>query len=129
ALVALTALTAVLFAACTTGGGGAGGFVPQPGEQPPSIFGLSKSSANVGEQIDILGSNFGTAVDDGTVTLGGIAFTIQNWSDTDIKATVPAGAASGIVVVTRHGLASSSGQEAQLYVGQVPTAGPVLYSV
>src|SRR5438067_1508854 len=65
ALVALTALTAVLFAACTTGGGGGGGgFNPQPGEQPPSIFGLSKSSANVGEQLDILGSNFGATVDD-----------------------------------------------------------------
>jgi hypothetical protein len=127
ALLALCILV-VLGSSCTSGGDD-----NNEGENPnglrPSIFGLTKSSANPGETLSILGSNFGTTQGNGTVELGGIAFTVNTWSENQIDVTVPTGASSGIVVVERGNLSSQSGQEAQLFIGQVPNLSPVLYSI
>ncbi|HEY0319837.1 MAG TPA: IPT/TIG domain-containing protein [Pyrinomonadaceae bacterium] len=74
---------------------------------PPSISGLSPSSATTGTSITITGSNFGATQGTSTVTFNGVAATPTNWSNTSITAPVPANANTGQVVMTIQGMASN----------------------
>lgn len=72
----------------------------------PSISGVNPASGAPGSSVTISGANFGAA--QGTVTIGGVAAGVTSWSATSIVATVPAGAATGNVVVsTALGLPSA----------------------
>lgn len=124
---ALCTLCLLLVVASCTGGGGTEE-EQLPGTEP-SIFGLSKSSVNAGESLSIIGSNFGLLQGSGTVTLNGVPLTVNAWGENQIDVTVPSGVSSGIVVVTQNGRSSESGQEAQLFIGTVPSVTPVILSI
>jgi RHS repeat-associated protein len=66
----------------------------------PTITGLSPSTASIGEQVSILGTNFGTSQNGGTVLLNGASVAVNSWEETAITFTVPAGATSGAVMVS-----------------------------
>ncbi len=110
---------------------GGGGKTPDDGGTgvAPQIFGLDKSSANIGDTVSVIGSNFGASQTTGQITLNGVAFQVNTWSDTTISATVVSGMTSGIVVVTQGGTASQSGQQAQLFIGSAPQGDPVIYAL
>ena len=55
----------------------------------------------------IKGSHFGVSQGESRVTFNGVSAAPVSWSDTKIKAPVPVGAATGPVVVTVNGQASS----------------------
>jgi hypothetical protein len=59
----------------------------------------------VGTSVTISGGNFGATQD--TVTFGGVTSTPTSWSNTSITAPVPNGAATGNIVVTVGGQAST----------------------
>jgi len=73
----------------------------------PNISSLSPASAAVGTAVTITGTNFGSTQAASSVTFNGTAATPTSWSATSIVAPVPAGAASGNVVVTVGGVASN----------------------
>jgi PKD repeat protein len=67
----------------------------------PQLSSLDPAIAAVGESFDIVGSHFGASQLAGfQATLNGSALTINSWSDSLIKVTVPIGAVDGPVVVT-----------------------------
>ena len=68
---------------------------------------LKPGSGAVGTVVKIKGSHFGVSQGDSTVTFNGVSAEPVSWSDTKIKAAVPAGASTGPVVVTVNGQASS----------------------
>jgi YD repeat-containing protein len=72
----------------------------------PNISSISPAAAPIGDSVTISGTNFGSSQGSSTVTFNGTAATPTNWSDTSIIVPVPS-AASGSVVVTVNGLASS----------------------
>ncbi len=75
---------------------------------PPSITGLSPTSAGVGTPVTIVGTYFWSSQGSNTVTFNGTnAGTADGWSDGSITVKVPAGATSGNVVVTAGGVASN----------------------
>ena len=74
----------------------------------PSITSLTPTAAAVGESVVVAGANFGATQGSSTVRFNGTLATATSWSSTSITATVPAGAASGPVVVTVNGAASNS---------------------
>ena len=75
----------------------------------PSITSLSPASGVVGTSVTITGSNFGATQGTSTVTFNRTtAMTITSWSATSIVVTVPAGAATGNVVVNASGVDSNS---------------------
>lgn len=123
----LAILLGILVMSC--GGGGGTNVNEDPNAPSPQIFGLDKSSANVGDPVTIVGSNFGDAQGSGTVTLNGTSFTVNAWTKTQISATVVSGMSSGIVTVQQNGKSSQNGQEAQLYIGAAPTGNPLVYSL
>jgi hypothetical protein len=110
-LIAVTAL-----AAC----GGGGDEVIDPNLPTPSITGLSVSVANAGDTVEIYGLNFGLTQGSGSASCNGTDFTITTWTETKITTTVPAGMTSGIVMVRQNTKSSTSGAEAQLYIGTMP---------
>lgn len=73
----------------------------------PSIASLSTTSAAAGENITISGTDFGPAGANSTVALGGTQMAVVSWSETQITATVPAGAVTGYVGVWKSGIASN----------------------
>jgi IPT/TIG domain/Bacterial Ig-like domain (group 2)/Galactose oxidase, central domain len=73
----------------------------------PSISSLSPTSGAAGASVTINGSGFQATQLSSTVTFNGVAATPSSWSNTQIKAPVPAGATTGSVVVTTDGLSSS----------------------
>jgi hypothetical protein len=74
----------------------------------PSITSLSPVSGAVGTAVTITGSNFGSSKGTSTVTFNGTTATPTTWSATSIVVPVPAGAATGNVVVTVGGVASNA---------------------
>jgi hypothetical protein len=120
-LIALTAL-----AAC---GGGGDDTEDDPGALSPNITGLSVSVANIGDTVEIYGLNFGLTQGTGRTSCNGTDFTITNWTDTHLTATVPAGMTSGIVSVFQSGKTSTSGPEAQLFIGTMPTGSPLINAI
>jgi hypothetical protein len=74
----------------------------------PTLTTINPSGATVGTSVTIAGANFGAAKGASTVTFNGTAATPSAWSATSIVVPVPAGAASGNVVVTVNGLVSNA---------------------
>ncbi|HZR27621.1 MAG TPA: IPT/TIG domain-containing protein [Terriglobales bacterium] len=68
---------------------------------PPHIDSLSRNQGPGGVRVKISGSNFGTT--QGTVMIGSAPMTVMVWKPSVIVATVPCGASSGNIVVTRYG--------------------------
>ena len=77
------------------------------GGPAPVIRKLKPGLGAVGTVVKIKGSHFGASQGDSTVTFNGVSAEPVSWSDTKIKAAVPAGASTGPVVVTVNGQASS----------------------
>lgn len=75
---------------------------------PPSLTSLSPNTGPIGLSVTLTGSNFGSTQGGSSVTFNGTAATASNWSPTSISAFVPAGGASGPVVVNVGGAASNS---------------------
>ena len=73
----------------------------------PSITSLSPTSGAVGTPVTIAGTNFGATEGASTVTFNGLAAIPTSWGASSITVPVPAGAATGNVVVTVSGVASS----------------------
>ena len=73
--------------------------IPLP-TPPPSISNVSPTSGLAGTAVTISGANFGSTQGTSTVTFNGVTATPTNWTDTSITVPVPAGAATGPVVVT-----------------------------
>jgi hypothetical protein len=83
----------------------------------PLKTGYDEQMVPPGTIIDIIGTNFGASQGGGTVYIGGfLATPIISWSNTLIKATVPAGALTGtaqlknVVVTTNTGKTASWGE-------------------
>ena len=74
---------------------------------PPSVGAISPMSGPTATAVTITGSNFGATQGMSTVSFNGTAATPTDWSNTQIVVPVPSGAATGNVVVTVNGLASS----------------------
>jgi YD repeat-containing protein len=66
----------------------------------PVITGVSATTASVGSQVVISGSNFGASQGSGVVLLNDALVTINSWSTTSISITIPSGATSGSLVVS-----------------------------
>jgi large repetitive protein len=78
-------------------------FVP-----PPSVSSLWPEGGIAGTQITITGSGFQASQRNSTITFNGIPATATTWADTQIVATVPAGASSGQVIITVNSVSSAS---------------------
>src|SRR5690554_5924440 len=85
----IIALAATLLITACGGGGPAGPATPLA----PSLTGFTPEAALRGASITISGANFGTSA--GTVTVGGQAASVTDWSTTSVTATVPETAANG----------------------------------
>ena len=66
----------------------------------PVITTLSATTGPIGTQVTITGSNFGASQGSSVVTLNGSPLAINFWSASSIVATIPTGAASGLLVVS-----------------------------
>jgi len=82
-------------------------FAYRAANRPPFIDSINPTSAEVGGTILFRGERFGVLQGNHVVRFGAIEATATAWSDTLLQATVPAGAASGMVQVTARGLASN----------------------
>jgi hypothetical protein len=75
----------------------------------PRITGISPTNGVIGSQVTISGSGFqGTKASGSVVRIGGYNANTTSWSDTQIVATVPAGARTGPVVVTVSNVGNDS---------------------
>ncbi len=96
----------------------------------PGITNLSPTSGAVGTPVTITGTNFGATQGTSTVAFNGAnAGTATSWSATSITINVPAGAATGNVVVTVSGVASNGSSFTVLPTPSItnlsPTSGAV----
>ena len=66
----------------------------------PVITGMSATTASVGSQVYISGNYFGATQGGSVVLLNGTSVTITQWNNDLIGFTVPAGATSGLLVVS-----------------------------
>ena len=73
----------------------------------PAITSLSPSAGPVGMAVAIAGANFGATQSTSTVTFNGTVAAPTSWSDAAIVVPVPAGAATGDIVVTVGELSSN----------------------
>ncbi|MEZ5337654.1 MAG: IPT/TIG domain-containing protein [bacterium] len=126
-LIWKVSLLCLLFLLGSCGGGG-GTNNDNLGPRP-SISNLSRSSANIGDELVITGSNFGTSQSGSSVRLNGIDFQINSWTSSSINAVVSSGMTSGIVVVTVGGLNSESGSNAQLFIPNAPSTTPIINAI
>ncbi|MGZ5442602.1 MAG: DUF7948 domain-containing protein [Thermoanaerobaculia bacterium] len=75
----------------------------------PSLTSISPNSGYPGTQVTFTGTDFGASQGSGSVWLGSkAAGSIVSWSDTQVVATVAAGAASGNAQVQQNGVWSNS---------------------
>ena len=72
-----------------------------------TITSLSPTIGQVGTQVSIQGTGFGTSQGASTVTFNGVNAAVTSWNSTQIIATVPVGAVTGDVVVTVEGATSN----------------------
>ena len=73
-----------------------------------TITNVLPANGVAGNQITITGSGFGTTQGNGLVWLGTAPAAVQNWSDTQILATVASGATSGSARVLQNGVMSNA---------------------
>lgn len=73
---------------------------------PPFLsVGLSPTAGAVGSVVTINGTNFGSTQGNNSISFNGVvATTVSKWSNTQLKATVPAGATTGNIIVTVSGV-------------------------
>jgi len=120
-LVALVALLA------TCGGGGGEVTAPPPSGSEigvtPIIVSVTPKSGSPGDSITITGMYFGATQEDSKVTLNALRLTVTSWSEQEIVATLPAGATSGVIVVTVGGRTSRTSENAKIYIGTPPEPG------
>lgn len=79
----------------------------------PDSLTLDTDVAARGESVTVTGANFGAT--SGSVDIGGVAATIDDWSDTQVTLIVPGDAPHGPQELTVHGPYGSS--SARLFVG------------
>ena len=103
----------------TVGGQASNGVEFTVGGPAPVVNKLKPGSGTVGRVVKIKGEHFGASQGESTVSFNGVAAEPVSWSDTKIKAPVPAGAATGPVVVTVDGK-MSNGVEFTVF-GEPPT--------
>jgi sugar lactone lactonase YvrE len=72
----------------------------------PSVTSISPTSGSKNTAVTITGANFGTDAATVTVLFNGVAATVQSITNTQIVASAPAGATTGIVKVTANGQAA-----------------------
>ena len=84
--------------------------VTPAGAGRPAIAWVSPEEGAAGTVVTVRGTNFGPSTDapagTGGVSFNGVWAWPTSWSETEIRAPVPAGAQSGLVVVTADGAAS-----------------------
>ena len=73
----------------------------------PEITSLSPDSGPVGTLVKVMGTGFGAAQGNSTVSFDGVQGVPRYWSETDIRVPVPARAATGPVTVTVGGQQSN----------------------
>ncbi len=99
----------------------------------PVIGSLTPPAAQVGGQVTINGSGFGTGGGASSVQFNSTAASVLSWSNTNITVSVPYGATSGPVTVSQNGVTSNGVQFTvleQLSITSIsPTVGPVGTSV
>ena len=66
----------------------------------PVITGVSTTTASVGTQVEVTGNNFGATQGGSLVLLNDAPMTVNLWRNTSILFTIPAGAASGPLLVS-----------------------------
>ena len=92
------------------GSSGAGFSVTGSGMAGPSIGTVSPALGAVGTVVTVRGADFGPPIgaEQGasTVSFNGMVGVPSSWSETEVRAPVPEGAQSGLVVVTADGAAS-----------------------
>jgi RHS repeat-associated protein len=74
--------------------------VTGPADPGPAVTEVSATTGSVGSTVTISGTGFGGTQGSSTVTLNGLATTINSWSNTSISITIPSGASTGYLVVT-----------------------------
>ena len=94
------------------------------GQPDPGLCAVSPDVGPVGTEITLTGERFGT--DQGQVTFSGSGHTVDSssiveWTDQTIRATVPAGATTGAVLVHTH---NQSSNPRQYTVRIVPKTAP-----
>lgn len=98
----------VLLAGCSDSGTSPQTSDPPPPTSPPQITTLTPDSAETGDVIRIIGTNFGAARGTSSVTIGGQTVTVfASWSDAEIQAEIPLLASTDSVRVTVGGRTSS----------------------
>ena len=89
---------------------------------PPTITSLSTTTGNVGSQVSVYGSGFGSVQGSGYVLLNGAPVTITSWSPSTVGITIPAGASSGLIeVVTGPNLDASNPVTFSVTTNPLPT--------
>lgn len=96
----------------------------------PNIASVQPTSGSEGDSVTISGLNFGSTQGSSILSFGGVqATTVGPWSDTQITAIVPSGAATGPVSVAVNGLLSNLNVLFTIntnITGLSPTSAPVL---
>ncbi len=80
---------------------------PTTAAAAPNITSLSPASGAVGTAVTVNGANFGSALGTSTVRFNGIAAVPTSWSASTLVVPVPAGATTGVVIVTVNNVASN----------------------
>jgi len=96
---------------------------------PPVVTSLSPTSGPVGTQVQINGNNFGATQGTSTITVNGVAASVNSWSNLQITATVPSTATSGQVTVTVGGASSTGNPNFTVPLPQVTSISPSSGSV
>lgn len=74
---------------------------------PPMVTGVSPTGGEVGTQVTISGSGFGTSQGSGTAWLGTTLASVMSWSDSQVVATVAPGSSSGVAQIQQGGPSNS----------------------
>lgn len=87
----------------------------------PIITAVNPTEAKTGSEIVVTGAGFGAGQGSSTLMIGGVpAIGITSWSDTEIRAVVPAGASTGSVKVVAGAVESSPGSLVVLWEKENP---------
>ncbi len=99
---------------------------PPPPPGPPTITGFAPSNGPPGTVVTVVGTNLAGAT---VATFEGVLATISATSPTSMVATVPAGAATGPIIVTTPGGSVTSPTMFQVSAAPPPPQQPLITSV